>query len=237
MPYISKHRAARKTSLTTRVIGTAVTGGAVIFGGMATAPSASAASSDVWDRVAACESGGNWSIATGNGFYGGLQFTPSSWRAAGGTRYASMPHRATKAQQIAAAQNLLRQQGPGAWPVCSKKAGLNRSNGLASSGGASTASRSATRTVKAKAVNAPVRGLASRDTVRDLQSWTGAKRTGAWNASTTRALQAKVGANVDGVVGPETVRKTERAIGAKASGAGYFTSATMKKLKNFVASV
>lgn len=75
----------------------------------------------VWDRLAQCESGGNWHINTGNGFYGGLQFTLSSWRAVGGTGY---PHQASKAVQIANAKKLLAIQGWGAWPACSSKLGL-----------------------------------------------------------------------------------------------------------------
>ncbi len=73
-----------------------------------------------WDAIAQCESGGNWSINTGNGFYGGLQFTPGTWAANGGTAYASRADLATKAQQIAAAENVLRTQGIGAWPTCGK---------------------------------------------------------------------------------------------------------------------
>jgi cell wall-associated NlpC family hydrolase len=79
-----------------------------------------------WDKVAACESGGRWHINTGNGYYGGLQFTASTWRAYGGGSYASRADRATKAQQIRVAERVLKGQGPGAWPVCSLKAGLTR---------------------------------------------------------------------------------------------------------------
>lgn len=75
----------------------------------------------VWDRLAKCESSGNWSINTGNGFYGGLQFTLSSWRATGGSGY---PHRASRAEQIRRAKVLLRMQGWGAWPACSSRLGL-----------------------------------------------------------------------------------------------------------------
>lgn len=85
---------------------------------------ASAATVSTWDRVAACESGGNWSINTGNGYYGGLQFSLSTWRAYGGTEYASYAHLATKSQQIRVAEKVLAGQGPGAWPVCSVRAGL-----------------------------------------------------------------------------------------------------------------
>jgi LysM repeat protein len=83
--------------------------------------SGSVASGSVWDRLAQCESGGNWSTNTGNGFYGGLQFTQSSWRAAGGS---GSPQNASRSEQIRVAQNLQKMQGWGAWPTCSRKVGL-----------------------------------------------------------------------------------------------------------------
>ncbi len=101
---------------------------AVAVGG-SVALAAPAQASTVWDAVAQCESGGNWSINTGNGYYGGLQFSASTWKAFGGHQYASNAHLATKAQQIAIAQKTLAVQGPGAWPTCSKKAGLTKANG------------------------------------------------------------------------------------------------------------
>jgi hypothetical protein len=73
-----------------------------------------------WDAVARCESGGNWSINTGNGFYGGLQFTPSTWLAFGGAAYAPRADLATRAEQIAIAEEVLAEQGPGAWPTCGR---------------------------------------------------------------------------------------------------------------------
>jgi Transglycosylase-like domain/LysM domain len=87
------------------------------------APQASSvpAGGTVWDRLAQCESGGNWSINTGNGFYGGLQFTQSSWRAAGGS---GSPQNASRAEQIRVAERLQQMQGWGAWPTCSAKLGL-----------------------------------------------------------------------------------------------------------------
>ena len=84
-------------------------------------PSASVASGSVWDRLAECESGGNWSINTGNGYYGGLQFSLSTWRAYGGKGY---PHENSRAQQIAIAQKLQAAAGWGQWPACSSKLGL-----------------------------------------------------------------------------------------------------------------
>jgi resuscitation-promoting factor RpfA len=114
----------RRPSKPTRILAAAgVTGAAVAIPLMA-AGSAEAASVETWDAVAQCESTGNWSINTGNGFYGGLQFTQSSWEAAGGTQYAARADLATKDQQIAAAEVLLSMQGPGAWPVCGPQAGL-----------------------------------------------------------------------------------------------------------------
>jgi resuscitation-promoting factor RpfA len=87
---------------------------------------AEAASGATWDRVAQCESSGNWHINTGNGYYGGLQFSSSTWAAYGGHAYAQQASGATRAQQIAIAERVLAGQGPGAWPVCSKRAGLTR---------------------------------------------------------------------------------------------------------------
>jgi cell wall-associated NlpC family hydrolase len=87
---------------------------------------ASAASTTTWDKVAECESSGNWSTNTGNGFYGGLQFTRSTWAAYGGRHYAPRADLATRAEQIAVAEKVLASQGPRAWPVCSLKAGLSR---------------------------------------------------------------------------------------------------------------
>jgi len=81
-------------------------------------------SGGVWDTIAQCESGGNWSINSGNGFSGGLQFHPGTWRAMGGTAYAPTAAQATKAQQIEIAERTLAAQGWGAWPACSRKAGL-----------------------------------------------------------------------------------------------------------------
>ncbi|MEU0744231.1 transglycosylase family protein [Streptomyces sp. NPDC006134] len=87
---------------------------------------AQAADVETWDEVAACESTNDWDINTGNGYYGGLQFTQSTWEAYGGTRYAPRADLATKDQQIAVAEKVLDGQGPGAWPVCSARAGLTR---------------------------------------------------------------------------------------------------------------
>lgn len=80
-----------------------------------TAANADASAYHDWDAVAACESSGDWSANTGNGFYGGLQFTQSTWEAYGGSGVAS---NASREEQIAVAENVLAGQGVGAWPVC-----------------------------------------------------------------------------------------------------------------------
>jgi nucleoid-associated protein YgaU len=89
------------------------------------APTAAhAATADQWDRVAQCESGGNWSIDTGNGYYGGLQFSASTWDAYGGRAYAPTANEASAGEQMAIADRVLASQGWGAWPVCSREAGV-----------------------------------------------------------------------------------------------------------------
>ncbi|MFI6645926.1 transglycosylase family protein [Streptomyces sp. NPDC050504] len=90
------------------------------------APPAAAATASTWDAVAQCEASGDWSADTGNGYYGGLQFTASTWQEFGGGQYAERADRASKEQQIAIAEKVLAGQGPGAWPVCSGQAGLSR---------------------------------------------------------------------------------------------------------------
>ncbi|MFD8479427.1 transglycosylase family protein [Kitasatospora sp. NPDC059673] len=121
---------AEKGSRTRKRVRAAIVVGAAVavlpVAGLVTATSAHAADASTWDKVAQCESSGNWSINTGNGFYGGLQFTSSTWAAFGGTAYAPQANQATKAQQIEIAEKVLANQGPGAWPVCSVKAGLTK---------------------------------------------------------------------------------------------------------------
>jgi hypothetical protein len=78
----------------------------------------------VWDRLAQCESSGNWHIATGNGYSGGLQFDAPTWRRYGGTAYASAAYLASREAQVAVAERTLQSQGWAAWPACSRKLGL-----------------------------------------------------------------------------------------------------------------
>ncbi|MFB7948679.1 transglycosylase family protein [Kitasatospora phosalacinea] len=134
-----------------RVRAAVVAGSAVAVlpvAGLVTATSASAADVSTWDKVAQCESTGNWSIDSGNGFYGGLQFTSSTWAAYGGTAYAPQANLATKAQQIAVAEKVLASQGPGAWPVCSVQAGLTQGGAAAQVDTSSSAASTSTTSSK-----------------------------------------------------------------------------------------
>lgn len=123
MLFTGKYR-ARLSSTRARIATLAGTAGAAFALPLVSASNAKAASVDTWEQVAECESSGNWRINTGNGYYGGLQFSQSSWEAAGGTRYAPRADLASKSQQIAVAEHLLAMQGPGAWPVCGSEGGL-----------------------------------------------------------------------------------------------------------------
>jgi resuscitation-promoting factor RpfB len=96
--------------------------GGVIHRGTKPKNEAPAVGRGKWDRIAQCESTGDWSINSGNGYYGGLQFDRQTWRAFGGTRYAALPHQATREEQIAVAERVRDSRGGyGAWPVCGRK--------------------------------------------------------------------------------------------------------------------
>ncbi|MFD7591179.1 transglycosylase family protein [Kitasatospora sp. NPDC059811] len=131
MLFVGTGRHRRRTQ-TEKAIAVAGVAGVGLAMPLLTATGASAAPASTWDAVAQCESGGNWSINTGNGFSGGLQFTSSTWKAYGGTSYAPQANQASKAQQISVAEKVLASQGPGAWPVCSQKAGLSKGGAPAS---------------------------------------------------------------------------------------------------------
>jgi LysM repeat protein len=144
-------RAAQCVSEGVTAVASAATNRAALIGVAAALPvagvmatPAQAASASTWDRLAQCESGGNWHINTGNGFYGGLQFTAGTWRAYGGAKYAARADLASRSQQIAIAEGVLKGQGWGAWPACSRKLGLGSADAKGSPGVA-PASRSASR--------------------------------------------------------------------------------------------
>ncbi|MFE9692073.1 transglycosylase family protein [Micromonospora sp. NPDC005806] len=121
--HVARHRRTtqRRIAVGALVVG-AATGAAAILG-----PAAPASASSVnWDAIAQCESGGNWHINTGNGYYGGLQFSRSTWNGHGGQKYAGRADLASRSEQIAIAEKVLDGQGIGAWPVCGKKAGSTK---------------------------------------------------------------------------------------------------------------
>ena len=118
--YRGRHRAPTNTG---RFLARTAIAGAAIGAPLAVAPVASAETGGtVWDKLAQCESSGNWSTNTGNGFAGGLQFTPSTWHAFGGEGRAQD---ASRVEQIVVAERVLAKQGWGAWPACSRKLGLS----------------------------------------------------------------------------------------------------------------
>jgi hypothetical protein len=108
----SKLKNIRKT------FGLATFAGALVVAPMALGAGTANADGVNWDAVAACESGGNWHTATGNGYYGGLQFTMGTWHANGGS---GSPHQASREEQIRVANNVLKTQGIRAWPVCGRR--------------------------------------------------------------------------------------------------------------------
>ena len=110
-----------RTSKGRSLLRLAVVGAVAAGAPVALAGTASAAPQSAWDKLAQCESGGNWNARTGNGYYGGIQFNPRTWKSFGGS---GMPHQASKAEQIAVAERTLAAQGWNAWPACSRKMGL-----------------------------------------------------------------------------------------------------------------
>ncbi|QQR99610.1 MAG: transglycosylase family protein [Austwickia sp.] len=250
MAHTPKHVAPRRHI--SRAIGTGIATLATAAVGVAIVPSA--AHADVWDSVAACEAGGNWNINTGNGFYGGLQFTQSSWLAAGGGAYASRADLASREAQIAVGQRLLAMQGPGAWPVCSVRAGLTRGSGGGSvapaparaAAPAAPARTAAAAPAQAKAAAAtpaaaaavpaavvkPAAGALKPADTKLVQSWTGTG-AGVWDAKALSALQAKLGANATGKTDVQTIAAAEKLVGLSASGLDYFTQPMLDKLSAY----
>ena len=123
---MGRHSNVKSKRITKLAAATAAVGAsAALF-----SPAADAAPISDWERLAQCESNGDWSLNTGNGFHGGLQFTNSTWHAFGGGQFAPNAHQATKSQQIWVAERTLAGQGWGAWPACSAKLGLNSAPNL-----------------------------------------------------------------------------------------------------------
>ncbi|MER6454844.1 transglycosylase family protein [Streptomyces sp900105245] len=151
---------ARKGRTTAALAGAALL---APLGLLAATGNAAAADNGVWDRIAQCESGGNWHINTGNGYYGGLQFSAGTWRAYGGSAYAPTADQASRSAQIAVATKVQQAQGWGAWPVCSARAGASGTAPTAASTGSAggTASKGVT-TKSAPARSAPARSAPAK---------------------------------------------------------------------------
>lgn len=114
-----RHRAERRPGFARRAaVATVAVGAPLVPAALMAAPAAQAETN--WDALAQCESSGNWAANTGNGFSGGLQFTPSTWKSFGGS---GTPQNASREQQITVAERVKQAQGMQAWPVCSKKTG------------------------------------------------------------------------------------------------------------------
>ncbi|MER5435942.1 transglycosylase family protein [Streptomyces sp. NPDC002588] len=165
---------------------TAVLAGAALLaplGLLAATGNAAAADSGVWDRIAQCESGGNWHINTGNGYYGGLQFSASTWRAYGGTAYAATADQASREAQIAVAGKVQKSQGWGAWPVCSARAGAT---GSAPSNSGSSTESSYKSSNSGKSTKSTKSTRSSKSTTRSGTSAAPERTTNSTSRGTTR---------------------------------------------------
>ena len=174
--------------------------------GLALSTSASAGGSTAqFERLAQCESGGNWSINTGNGYSGGLQFALGTWRGLGFSGY---PYQASKATQIAAGQKLHSQSGWSPWPACSRKLGLSGDGGNSSDGGAAATSApaeqaqapraQAPRTTSADRREAANRASRNRAATKAAQQAAAKARAG--RIAAIRALEPKAAPRFDGHV-------------------------------------
>ncbi|MEU6194551.1 transglycosylase family protein [Streptomyces sp. NPDC047061] len=155
----------RRPSRAVRAIAVAGVTGVAVAAPLMAAGSASAATASEWDAVAQCESGGNWAINTGNGYYGGLQFSASTWAAYGGTQYAAQANQATKAQQITIAEKVLAAQGKGAWPVCGTGLSNATYTGSSASGSSSSSTSTSSRTTDTQAASRSAERPAATRTV------------------------------------------------------------------------
>jgi hypothetical protein len=227
----------------------------VAFGIILGVSSAAHASSG-WNGVAACESGGNWSTNTGNGYYGGLQFSHSTWIAYGGGAYAFNANGASSSAQIAIAQRVLAAQGPGAWPVCGRVGGLTSSSGGGSGSSARAAapvlprsapllSRTTARqptvdaddglgTLPAVRQQLVVDGIVGPLTTGATQRWVGVNQDGLWGTRTTAALQHKIGATVSGILNEATIRRLQVFVHVSPDGASHLNYRTSVALQRYL---
>ncbi|MEN3584241.1 peptidoglycan DD-metalloendopeptidase family protein [Streptomyces sp. ZYX-F-203] len=158
---------------------------------------AHAADTDAWERVAECESGGEWDVDSGNGHYGGPRFTQSTWEAFGGARYAPRADAASRAEQTAVTERVVDGQWPGAWPVCSGRAGPTRGE----TGGDARSPASAEEEA-AGGGESPARKTRARDSGPDVRPQT----TPQSRAGTTRTYTVVAGDTLSGIAGSREVR-------------------------------
>ncbi|MFH9398841.1 transglycosylase family protein [Streptomyces sp. NPDC017638] len=181
----------RRPSKAVRAITLAGVTGAAVAAPLMAAGNASAATASQWDAVAQCESGGNWSINTGNGYYGGLQFSASTWAAYGGTQYASTADKASKGQQISVAEKVLAAQGKGAWPVCGTGLSGSPYNGSAPSTPAPSAPSTPSTQDSGTSTRSADQQAASRSAERPAASTGTSKSTGSGAGKTVTTPTGK----------------------------------------------
>ncbi|MFD8880613.1 transglycosylase family protein [Corynebacterium xerosis] len=182
--HASKNRSFVSTSAKVALTGAILGAGAAMA-----APAATAAPDSDWDRLAQCESGGDWHINTGNGYHGGLQFAAGTWNGFGGGEFAPTADKASRIEQIYVAEKVLAQQGWGAWPACSASLGLTSgptdrphpstgggANYAGAQGGQSQAPAAAP-TLDAGTIQGIVADLQGARTIEDLNSILNQART------------------------------------------------------------
>jgi len=238
-----------------KVIAARITVAAVVASGIITGVSSAAEAGSSWNAVASCESGGNWSTNTGNGYYGGLQFSHSTWIAYGGGAYASNASGASRSAQISVAQRVLAGQGPGAWPVCGPSAGLTRANGGGSSYPGLSVAHAVPRyapvtsrsTVRQPTVpdyepgssqrvmqQLVVDGIVGPLTTGATQRWVGVNPDGIWGTRSTAALQHKIGADVSGILDAATIHRLQVFLRISPDGASHLNYRTSVALQRYL---
>lgn len=176
----------------TRTLTTLAGSAAVAAGLFMSAPAAMAVPDSTWDKLAECESGGNWSIDTGNGYSGGLQFSPSTWEAYGGSGKASD---ASRGEQIAVAERVLEGQGWGAWPSCSKQIGAS----------GSAEPRAAQPKQETRAESSTQKSQGSSDTQQAPRQQAGGDTSQQWEQDTTPRQKQQAPATTPAPVKPAPV--------------------------------
>ncbi len=188
MTKASSARADRHTTLRTRVLRSTAVVAAAGACSLGFTSAASAASDSTWNNVASCESGNNWSINTGNGYYGGLQFSQSTWDAFGGQQYAGRADQASKGQQIAIAEKTLAGQGWGAW-TCAAIVGAGGPVNLRSDSGSGSASSNSGSS------NSSSSNSGSSNSSSNSDSSTGSSNSGSSNSGSSNSGSSNSGSS------------------------------------------